>query len=169
MNPRRRLACAMGLSFLVADATGCGDEDPVLRMGEAIRHDDFRYTVRGVLPLPRIGHQQARGQFLVVHFEVRNDAGRVSHAWSNGIAYLVDAQGRRYENDEALQQALNRQRSFGWAPQYLTRAETTDTTMLVFDVPPDVARPLDLMVRGEVLMGDVFDGVRFRRARVRLP
>jgi hypothetical protein len=168
MNPQRRLACAMTLSFLVAGATGCSEDDPILRMGEAIHHDDFGYTVRGALPLPHIGARQARSRFPVVHFEVRNDARRVAHPWSNSIAYLVDAHGHRYENDEALQQTLNQLRPFGWAAGYLTRAGTTDTTMLVFDVPPDVPRPLDLMVRGEVLMGDVFDGMRFRRARVRL-
>ena len=41
--------------------------------------------------------------------------------------------------------------------------------MLVFELPADVAPPLDLMVRGELLMGDIFDGVRFRRTRVRMP
>ena len=30
--------------------------------------------------------------------------------------------------------------------------------MLVFEVPADVAGPLDLMVRGELLLGDVLDG-----------
>lgn len=36
----------------------------------------------------------------------------------------------------------------------------TSRANLVVSPPP---------VRGEVLMGDVFDGVRFRRARIRLP
>ena len=168
MNPERRLACAAGLSFLMAGLTGCAEEEPLLRLGESIRHDDFLYTVLGAQPVPRIGERTARGQFLVVHFEVTNRAGRVSHQWTNDIAYLVDTRGRRYENDPALQQALDRWRPFGWAATYLTRAETSQTTMLVFDVPPDAARPLDLMVRGELLMGDVLDGVRFRRTRVRL-
>jgi hypothetical protein len=168
MNAHRRLACAAGVSFLVAGLTGCRDDDPILGVGEPIRHDDFSYTVLGARPLPRIGARQARGQYLVVHFEVANRAGRVSHAWSNGIAYLVDARGHRYENDVALQQALDQQAAFGWAPGYLTRAETSEATMLVFDVPPEAVRPLDIMVRGELLLGDVLDGVRFRRTRVRL-
>ena len=96
-------------------------------------------------------------------------AGRVSHEWTNDIAFLVDARGRRYENDQELQQALDRSRPFGWAATYLTRAEASQTTMLVFDVPVEAPRPLDIMVRGELLMGDVLDGVRFRRTRVRLP
>jgi len=168
MNPRRRLACAAGLSFLVAGVTGCRDDDPILEVGESIRHDDFRYTVLAARPLPRIGARQARGEYFVVHFEVANRASRVSHAWSNGIACLVDARGLRYENDVTLQQALDEQVSFGWAPGYLTRAETSESTMLVFDVPPEARKPLDLMVRGELLLGDVLDGVRFRRTRVRL-
>ncbi len=104
----------------------------------------------------------------MVHFEVANHAGRVSHAWSNDIAYIVDAHGRRFENDVTLQQSLDEQGPFGWAPGYLTRAGTSKATMLVFDVPPTAERPLDLMVRGELLLGDVLDGVRFRRTRVRL-
>lgn len=168
MNPRRRLACSAGLSFLVSGLTGCRDDDPILEVGESIRHDDFRYTVLAARLIHRIGARQARGQYLVVHFEVANRAGRVSHAWSNGIAYLVDARGRRYENDVTMQQALDEQVSFGWAPAYLTPAETSDSTMLVFDVPPEAQKPLDLMVRGELLLGDVLDGVRFRRTRVRL-
>jgi hypothetical protein len=169
MNPRRRLACAAGLSFMVAGMTGCRDDDPILQPGESIRHDDFLYTVLGAQSVARIGDRVARGQFLVVHFEVTNRAGRVAHAWSNAIAYLVDGQGRHYENDSALQQALDRMRPFGWSDRYLTRAETSQTTMLVFEVPPEAPRPLDIMVRGELLMGDVLDGVRFRRARVRVP
>lgn len=168
-NPRRRLACAAGLSFLAAGLTGCGDDEPVLRVGESIRHDDFLYTVLAAQPVERIGSRVARGHYLVVHFEVTNRAGRMSHAWANDIASLTDAHGRRYENDTDLQQTLDRQRPFGWAAAYLTRAETAQATMLVFDVPPDAARPLHLMVRGELLMGDVLDGVRFRKARVLLP
>jgi hypothetical protein len=169
MNPRRRLACAAGLSFMVAGLTGCRDDDPVLELGESIRHDDFLYTVLAAQAVPRIGDRAARGHYLVVHFEVINRAGRVAHTWSNEIAYLVDAHGRRYENDTYLQQALDRMRPFGWSARYLTKAETSQATMLVFDVPPEASRPLDIMVRGELLMGDVLDGVRFRRARVRVP
>lgn len=169
MNPRRRLACAAGLSFMVAGLTGCRDDDPVLQLGESIRHDDFLYTVLAAQPVLRIGDRVAPGQFLVVHFEVTNRAGRVVHGWSNDIAYLVDAQGRRYENDTDLQRALDGIRPFGWSASYLTQAEASQTTMLVFHVPPDAARPLDIRVRGQLLMGDVLDGVRFRRARVRVP
>jgi hypothetical protein len=169
MNPHRRLACAAGLSFLVTGLHGCAEEEPILRVGESIRHDDFLYTVLAAQPVPRIGDRVARGQFLVVNFEVTNRAGRVSHQWANDIAYLVDARGRRYENDPDLQQALDRWRPFGWSASYLTRAEASQSTMLVFDVPAEAPRPLDIKVRGELLMGDVLDGVRFRRTRVRLP
>lgn len=169
MNPQRRLAFAAGLSLLVTGLSGCAEDEPVLRLGESIRHDDFLYTVLAAQPVPRIADRSARGHYLVVHFEVTNRAGRVSHEWTNDIAFLVDARGRRYENDPELQQALDRSRPFGWSATYLTRPEASQTTMLVFDVPAEAPRPLDLMVRGELLMGDVLDGVRFRRARVRLP
>ena len=154
MNPQRRLACAAGLSFLVAGLTGC-DEDPLLAVGDPIRHDDFLYTVLVAQRVDAIGSRPARGQFLVVHFAVANRAIRVSHAWTNRIAYLVDADGRRHENDDTLQQQLDGLHPFGWAAEYVTAPGAKRSTMLVFELPADVARPLDLMVRGELLMGDV--------------
>ena len=168
MNPRRRLACAAGFSFMVAGLTGCG-EDPLLAVGEPIRHDDFLYTVLAARRIDALGTRPAKGQFLVVHFEVANSAIRVAHRWTNHIAYLVDAGGRRHDNDDGLQQQLDALHRFGWAAEYVTAPGAKRSTMLVFDLPADVARPLDLMVRGELLIGDVFDGARFRRTRVRLP
>ena len=168
MNPRRRLACAAGLSFLVDGLTGCGG-DAVVPVGASIRHDDFLYTVLTAQPVGRIGDKVASGQFLVVYFEVANRAARVAHSWSNAIAYLVDASGRLYENDVTLQQALDQSGPFRWAAEYVTPPGTSEATMLVFDMPVDAPRPVDLMVRGELLMGDILDGVRFRRTRVRMP
>jgi hypothetical protein len=168
MNPRRRLACAAGFSFLVDGLTGCGG-DTVVPVGASIRHDDFLYTVLTAQPVGRIGEKVARGQFLVVAFEVTNRAARVAHSWGNAIAYLVDASGRLHENDVTLQQALDQSGPFGWASEYVTPPGASSATMLVFDVPGDTLRPLDLMVRGELLMGDILDGVRFRRTRVRMP
>jgi hypothetical protein len=168
MNPRRRLACATGFSLLVGGVTGCG-VDPVLSLGEAIRHDDFFYTVLAAQRVSGIGGRPPDTTLLVVHFEVLNRAGRVSHSWRNDIAYLVDAHGRSFENDLNLQQALERQQPYGWSAEYVTPAGAATTTMLVFALPENVARPVDLMVRGELLMGDMFDGARFRRTRVRLP
>jgi len=168
LNPRRRLACAAGLSFLVDGLTGCGG-DAVVPVGASIRHDDFLYTVLTAQPVGRIGDKVASGQFLVVYFEVANQAARVAHSWSNAIAYLVDASGRLYENDVTLQQALDQSGPFRWAAEYVTPPGTSEATMLVFDMPVDAPRPVDLMVRGELLMGDILDGVRFRRTRVRMP
>lgn len=166
MNPRRRLAFAAGFSFMVAGLTGCGDDRP-LSVGEPIRHDDFLYTVLAAQRVDAIGSRP--GQFVVVHFAVANRALRVSHRWTNHVAYLVDAAGRRHENDDTLQRQLDALHPFGWAAEYVTAPGAKQSTMLVFDLPPEAPKPLDLMVRGELLMGDVLDGARFRRARVRLP
>jgi hypothetical protein len=166
MNAQRRLACAAGFSFMVTGLTGCGD-DTLLTVGEPIRHDDFVYTVLAARRVDAIGRRS--GQFIVVHFAVANRALRVSHRWTNRVAYLVDAAGHRHENDETLQRQLDRLHPFGWAEDYVTAPGAKRSTMMVFEVPAEAARPLDLMVRGELLMGDVLDGARFRRARVRLP
>ena len=155
------------LSFLVGGVTGCG-ADPIIPVGASIAHDDFLYTAREVQTPTHIGTRTTSGRFYVVRFEVANRAARVSHVWGNRIAYMVDAQGRRYENEVALQRELERQHPFGWAAEYVTGAGSARETLLVFEVPTDAGLPLDLMVRGHLLMGDVLDGVRFRRTRVRL-
>lgn len=166
MNAQRRLACAAGFSFLVGGLSGCGD-DALLAVGEPIRHDDFLYTVLAAQPVDAIGGRP--GQFVVVHFAVANRALRVSHRWTNNIAYVVDAAGHRHENDETLQRQLDGLHPFGWAAEYVTPPGAKRSTMLVFELSSEARKPLDLMVRGELLMGDVLDGARFRRARVRLP
>ena len=167
MNAQRRLACATGFSFMVAGLTGCGD-DPLLGPGEPIRHDDFLYTVLAAQRVEAVGDRIASGQFLVVHFAVENRAVRVSHTWTNRIAYLVDAAGQHHENHDTLQRQLDSLHPFGWAAEYVTAPGAKAATMLVFELPAAVPRPVDLMVRGELLMGDVLDGARFRRTRVRL-
>jgi hypothetical protein len=50
---------------------------------------------------------------------------------------------------------------------YNTPHGQTDTTILVFDVPANIVQPF-LMVRGEILMGDMFDAGKFLKAKVKL-
>ena len=134
---------------------------------DRIRHDDFEYSVTGVDKLERIGNVTARGVFYLVTFVVENHARRVDHGWHNNTAYLVDEHGQTYDNEAAAQQALEQIRPFGLKGRYLTPPGAVDKTVLVFDVPRDVKEPY-LKVRGEFLMGDLFDGNQYKRTRVQL-
>jgi hypothetical protein len=146
---------------------GCGGQDRVIARGARIHHDDFEYSVRQIDRTDQIGARRASGAFYIVTFQVENRAGRVAHRWSNEIAYIVDDSGRQYENDGEAQKALDAVKPFGRKDRYVTPAEAVETTMLVFDLPNDVTEPY-LKVRGEFLMGDLFDANRYQRTRIRL-
>jgi hypothetical protein len=162
-------AAALGLALVSASSASsaaCGAER-VVGVGDRVRHDDFLYSVAGVERAKEIGDRHARGTFHIVTFRVENRAGRVTHEWSNDIAYVVDERGRQFDNDTEAQRALDRHAPFGLSDRYVTRAEMDQTTKLVFDLPDDVKSPY-LKFRGFLLMGDVFDGNQYKRTRVKL-
>jgi hypothetical protein len=141
--------------------------DMVVAPGVRIRHDDFQYAVTQFDTTDRIGDVRARGRFVIVTFEVENRARRVAHRWSSTIAYVIDAEGRQFENDAAAQRALDRVTPFGRKDRYVTPAGAVERTKLVFDLPMGVKEPY-VKVRGDFLMGDLFDANQFQRMRVRL-
>lgn len=141
-------------------------DEKLIGPGDPIRHDDFVYSVQRVTGQDSIGSLKPAGRFWVVQFRVENQAVRVNHAWTNTTAFVTD-NGRAYENQPNAQQRLNQIQPFGWQANYLTPAGRTDSTRLVFDLPVSIQHPY-LQVRGEVLMGDVFDGRQFERTKVRL-
>lgn len=147
--------------------SGCAGHDKIIDPGARIHHDDFEYSVQRLDRIDRIGGRQAGGAFYIVTFQVENRAGRVDHRWANDIAYIVDGNGRQYENDGAAQMALEAVKPFGYKDRYVTPAGMVGKTILVFDLPKDVKDP-SLKVRGDFLMGDLFDANQYRRTRVRL-
>src|SRR5262245_30788826 len=148
-------------------AAGCSTEERVIGIGDVIHHDDFEYSVRDVATAPDINGRSAAGVFYIVTFQVENRAKRVNHIWTNDIAYLVDERGRTYENAAASQHALLQSRSKEQPERHVTEAGAIERTIFVFDLPNDVHEAY-LKVRGETLMGDVFNGNQFRRMRVRV-
>jgi hypothetical protein len=150
---------------------GSCTQERIIEVNERIHHDDFEYRVTRFLVTDSIGSgnelKKAPGHFYIVTFEVENRAKRVNHRWNNTIAYIVDDQGRTHENVPELQVLLNRLQPFNYAEQHVTPAGAAETTRLVFDLPANISHPY-LMVRGELLMGDVFDGKAFARTKVRL-
>jgi hypothetical protein len=154
------LACCVIIS-------SCSAKEKVIGLRQNIHHDDFEYSVQSVDKADHIGGLQPRGVFYIVVFQVENRARRVDHRWSNDIAYVLDETGTRRDNDAPAQQELNRMNPFGLKNDYVTPAGVTETTTLVFDLPKDAKEPY-LRVRGDVLMGDVFDGNQYRKTKVRL-
>ena len=128
-------------------------------IGEGIRHDDFVYSVRRVQATDansRLNRANAANRLWLVVFQVENQAKRVAHPWSDSTAFVTDSAGHRYEN-------LRRSPT----GQTVTPAGRIDSTVLIFSLPTTLTRPY-LQVRGETLMGDVFDGSQFERTKIRL-
>jgi hypothetical protein len=140
-------------------------------VGERIHHDDFEYSVTNykISRFLRKGADtlKAQGMFYLVCFRVDNRALRVGHKWDNNIAFVADGKGGRYENVTGVQLFLNKVSPFSYREQYNTAAGSSDSTMLAFDIPFTVTRPF-LMVKGETLMGDIFDRNKFRRTAIKL-
>jgi len=142
----------------------------VIDLNESIHHDDFEYSVRSYSieknntnPESSIGDKVT----YLVSFQVVNNAKRVYHPWDNSVAYLVDENGSIYENQTDAQKLLNLQKPFGWQESYVTASRSSDSTILVFEIPKSIKHPY-LMVRGKTLMGDFFDGDKFKRTKIKL-
>jgi hypothetical protein len=146
--------------------SSCSVKEKTIGRGENIHHDDFEYSVQHVEKAEQIGSLRARGAFLIVEFQVENRARQVNHRWSNGIAFVVAANGTQYENEINAQTELNRVKPFNYKQEHITPAGASESTKLVFDIPQDAETYLK--VRGSVLMGDMFDGDQYRRTRVKL-
>jgi hypothetical protein len=160
---RLRLLVVLSASL----ASACAGPERVIRVGERIHHDDFEYSVTRVRTMPSIGGRQASGRYVVVTFRVDNHARRVAHEWSNRTAYVVDGSGREFENNVTAQRALAAQERVDYKETYRTLAGDHESTDLVFDVPSEAKEPM-LKVRGDILMGDVFDLDQFARTKIRL-
>jgi hypothetical protein len=109
----------------------------------------------------------AAGNFYIVVFLVENNARRVNHEWVDSIAYIMDERGNLYENLPWAQKAFHRASRSEALGEHVTPPGSSESTVLVFDLPEGVQAP-GLKVRGETLMGDLFDGGRFRKSKIRL-
>ena len=87
---------------------------------------------------------------------IENDAKRVSYEWQPTTAYLVDEDGGRYETDISSSTAATS-----------IPAGQSARVKVSFAVPY-ASRDLRLAFWDTVMMGDVFDGLRYARLRLRL-
>lgn len=141
--------------------------DKEIPLGQRVRHDDFMYSVKQITVDDSIGDLKPQGKFWIVTFRVDNAAKRVEHHWDNNTAFITDNNGNVYENNPLAQQQLNRLHPFGWKVHYTTLAGYAESTQLVFDLPQSLKRPY-LQFRGNLLMGDLFDGRQFEHTKVKL-
>jgi hypothetical protein len=160
--------------LLVINLLSCkrDNESYIIGLKQNIHHDDFEYSVTSFTKTAELSEfpgqtTQDGVNYYLVHFKVENRALRVDHQWDNSIGYIVDDNGMRYENSKEEQKLLDKSLHFGWKEQYNTLHGTSDSTILVFKLPLSGTRPY-LMVRGGILMGDVFDKARFRKMKVKL-
>jgi len=161
-------------TFIILFFVSCNSEKGNLVIGlkENIHHDDFEYSVtsfRKVSDLVKLPDQikPDSGNYYLIHFRVENRALRVDHKWDNAIGYIIDENGRKYENSKEDQILLDSSLHFGWDERYITSPGNSDSTILVFNLPVSVKNPY-LLVRGGILMGDAFNGSRFRKIKVKL-
>jgi hypothetical protein len=161
----------LSLFMLVLISCSSSSEEVIINLNERIHHDDFEYSVSAYTTAKQIGNDssgvKADGNFYLVKFVVENNTKRVNHAWNNTVGYIIDEDGRIYENNEIAQKALNLVSPFEWEQDYVTPFQSTDSTVLVFDLPTTVKTPY-LKVRGETLMGDFLDGNRFEKTKIKL-
>ena len=121
-------------------------------MATRVHHDDFNFFVRSV----EFGKQLDGSQDIYVHLTVENDAKVVGYTWMPSTAYLVDAAGRRYYADSPHSSSA----------KTIPPGQSADVT-LVFQTP-SAARDLRVAFWDTIMMGDVFDGLRYARLRLRL-
>lgn len=154
---------AAALTLLAA----CSGTPKTLNVGDKLKHDDFFYSIQKVMKTPDFVGSKSRGTFYVVMFKVQNDAKRVEHPWDRNVVYMVDENGKEYENNIELEKEYSRINYEQFKDKFVTAAGTSDSTVLVFDIPNNVKEPY-IKYRGDFLMGEMFDGNQFKNSKVKL-
>lgn len=143
----------------------------IIGLGERIHHDDFDYSVLRIGKFRSLGSSTqplaADGIFYVVTLKVENNAKRVGHVWNDSMAYVVDEKGNEYRPSPEGQKAWDAAK--GKASEWLhnTPAGAAETTEIVYNLPVNIQDPC-LKIWKDVLMGDMFDGIAYRKIKVKL-
>ena len=120
---------------------------PLVGMRTPIRHDDFLFSVNGTRTSPAPNNEH----HLLVDVLVVNQAKRVDYEWRDTIAFIEDADGKRYDpvshNTFSLQPGESR------------------TATVSFLVPRMIREPVVRFWDG-IYMGDAFNGGAYARTRV---
>lgn len=156
-------AVVIGAYFALAQSS----PPRVIAIGEPIRQDDFTYTVVGVTRAATLGvepHRAVpRGRFYVVTVRVDNDAVRVAFQWDPSMVHVVDVTGNSYAFSVDGQRALDAANPRSTIVDHGESAKF----QVVFDLPQGIDHPALAFSNG-ILMGDVFNGAAYLKARVPL-
>lgn len=164
-----RVAAVLGCAAVVIGAVVffSSPRSYEVAIGQPIRQDDFLYTVVGVSKAHDVGDDAhravAHGTFYVATIEVDNQAKRVGYRWDPSIVYVTDDAGRRYALSLDAQRALDA--SHDVDPMVV--AGGSARYEVAFDLPLGVRHPVLAFSNG-IMMGDVFSGAAYTRARVPL-
>lgn len=147
--------------------TSCSNKQTIIGLNQRIHHDDFEYSVIDFYKTDKINNIKADGNFYIVTIKVENMAKKIVHEWDNNIAYIVDENDKEYNNLRDKQILLNADEHFNYKELHKTSPGAGETTKLIFDIPEDVKTPY-LKMRGEFLMGDLFDGNQYKHTMIKL-
>lgn len=153
--------------FILIFISSCSSDNKTIGLKQELQHDDYFYSIADVTKTEDIGGVKPQGVFYTVTFRVDNRAKRVEHPWNNSIAFVIDENGKEYQNLPDKQRALNQIKPFNFKDSHVTKAGETELTVFVFDLPKDVKQPF-LKYNGEYLMGDMFDGNQFKKTKIKL-
>ena len=136
-------------------------------IGEPIRQDDFLYTVVGVTKARAVGDDAhkavAHGVFYITTIQVDNQAMRVGYQWDPSIVFVTDDAGKRYNMSIDAQRAIDATHPVNT----MIDAGRSARYEVAFDLPSDARHPVLCFSNG-IMMGDVFNGAAYTRARVPL-
>lgn len=149
---------------------GCAKESYV-NINDRVQHDDFFYSVTDLVKSPIMSDGtetiKPKGVFYIVHLKIDNQSKSVTHKWDNDIAYVEDGTGKKYENDLQAQKLYYKANSLAYKDEYSVDAGSSAKTVFIFDVPSGV-NDACLRFKGSFLMGDLLDGGKFTKTRVKL-
>jgi hypothetical protein len=121
-------------------------------------HARFHFASFRVCGNPSIGPVQAHGIFYLVTVQVTSRAKRVSQRALDAGAYLLDAQGIRYDPSLQGQQALEAAGLAGEPLNSLVDAGASFTSTIAFDLPSPSIQPVLVFTHGDfpglIIIGD---------------
>jgi hypothetical protein len=140
----KKYATALGIYLTIVMISGIATPRRVLQPGERQCFDDWCIALQQATPTTTIGAESAYGVFQTVVLEVSSRARRVQQAAPDAKVFLRDGDGHEYDVSKRGQAAW--ERDHGPAKPLGSRldAQTSFTTVRVFDVP---ATAKDLVLR----------------------
>lgn len=171
MDKRLRLLIGAGIfgAVVIAGLIYLYSDSPPYQVGigQPIRQDDFLYTVVGFTKARTVGDDAhkaiAHGVFYVTTIQVDNQAMRVGYRWDPSIVFVTDDAGKRYTMSLDAQRAIDATHPV----DTMIDAGRSARYVVAFDLPSDARHPA-LGFSNGVMMGDVFNGAAYTRARVPL-